>query len=730
MEYFAHSRNAQGDRQTLHTHLLQVSERAAQFAEPLGVPDLAKQAGWLHDIGKFHPDFQRYLLAVERDPSLSGHGPGHKGAGAVQATRLHLDVLAFLIAGHHGGLPGWGNLRTWIREQAALAEVQEAIRLAIDALPSIRSFSGVLPTHLSTPYEQETFIRLLFSALVDADFLDTEEHFLPLHTQLRQSIGQERLSWESVWYLFEHYHQQGSQNMTSLSTMNRLRAEIFHHCCQAASWPPGLFRLTVPTGGGKTRSSLAFALLHARQYAMQRIIYAIPYLSITEQTAGVFRSIFSEYPIVLEHHSGVSLPDDLHSATPQQRWNRLTAENWDAPLIVTTTVQLFESLFARTPGKCRKLHNLVGSVIILDEAQMLPTHLLDPVVEVLQQLVTHYHTTVVLCTATQPALDDRLGFPGLRHIREMIPEPSRFFTTLSRVQYRWPRPGEQWTWDEVANVVRHTEQVLVIVNTRADALALIRILSDIEVLHLSTSLCGAHRRVVLQDVRARLQARVPCRLIATQLVEAGVDVDFPVVLRALGPLDNIIQAAGRCNREGLLEAGTMIIFDPKDGTLPPGSYRVGTSITRGLLAEGPLDTSDLTLARRYFERYYRSVNRDEPDVQVARRVLDYPETALRFRMINEDTVPVVVPYQHPDHSTVCANLLSALQQQQGSPRDVLRRLQPYIVNVPARHLMKLSDPTHAEEVIPGLYVWYGSYSTLLGLDLTPYMQPGARDGEA
>jgi CRISPR-associated endonuclease/helicase Cas3 len=713
VEVFAHSLNAARQRHLLSEHLHQVAELAACFAQPLGASEPAHLAGLLHDIGKIHSSFQRYLLAVEQNPALKGQGPGHKGAGAVQASALGLDFLAFLIAGHHGGLPSLGDLRIWIREQAARIDVQEAIHQAAAAFPSITSFSGTLPTHLHTPYEHELFIRLLFSALVDADFLDTEHHFIPSRSSIRQSSSLRANMWEHLWNQFELDLQQQPGSHTS--RLNRRRHEVLQYCCQAATQKPGFFRLTVPTGGGKTRSSLAFALLHAREHSLQRIIYAIPYLSITEQTADVFRSIFPDPNVVLEHHSGIATPDDPHAVTPEQQWNRLAAENWDAPLIVTTTVQLFESLLAHTPSSCRKLHNLVGSVIILDEAQMLPTHLLDTILEVLTQLVTHYHTTVVLCTATQPALDDRAGFPGLRDVREIIPSPEQFFTALSRVQYHWPQPGERWSWEDVAHRVRQAEQVLVIVNTRADAVTLLQLLSDIDVCHLSTSLCGAHRRVVLQDVRTRLKAGSPCRLIATQLIEAGVDVDFPLVLRALGPLDSIVQAAGRCNREGRLQQGTVIIFEPKEGSLPPGPYRIGTATTKGFLAEGPLDSTDLSLYRRYFERYYRRVNRDEPQVQAVRRLLDYPAIASRFRMIQEETFPVVVPYQHPEKPTEQADLLCELQQRQSSPREILRRLQPYMVNVRAHHLTRLCDLKLVEEILPGLMVWQGTYDDLYGL---------------
>ena len=438
-------------------------------------------------------------------------------------------------------------------------------------------------------------------------------------------------------------------------------------------------------------------------------------MSITEQTADVFRTIFPGDGIVLEHHSGIAVPDDPRNPTSQQVWNWLASENWDAPVVVTTTVQLFESLLANTPSACRKLHNVAGSVVILDEAQMLPTHVLDTILDVLQQMVTHYGTTVVLCTATQPALDRHVGFPGLLGVREIIADPASLFTALARVQYQWPAPGERWTWQQVAERARQAEQALVIVNTRADAVKVLQVMEDPVALHLSTSMCGAHRRIVLQEVRRRLKAGEPCRLVSTQLIEAGVDVDFPLVLRAIGPFDSIAQAAGRCNREGSPLLGTVIVFDPVDGSLPPGPYRTGTGITRMLLKEGIVDSADLTVYQRYFEQYYRSINRDEPQVQEVRRSLDYPEVARRFRMIQQEMTPVVVPYQHPEKPTQFADLLQAFQLQQGQTRDLMRQLQPYMVSVRANDLEKALAQRRVEEIMPGVYRWLEPYHPVFGL---------------
>ncbi|HLW00259.1 MAG TPA: CRISPR-associated helicase Cas3' [Ktedonobacterales bacterium] len=719
MTAFAHSKNASGQRQILIDHLRQVAEQATQFAAPLGAAELAFIAGILHDIGKFHPDFQHYLLAAEANPTQRHHGPDHKGGGAVLATSMQLDSLAFLVAGHHGGLPAWSELTVWLRERAANPAVQQAIQLAQGAMVELQTRSAPhLPEHLKQALEAELFVRLLFSALVDADFLDTEQHFQGHQAALRSAAP----NLTTLWEAFSASQQQLSGQRAD--RVNTIRHEVYLHCQEAATLPPGFFRLTVPTGGGKTRSSLAFALLHALKYGLRRVIYAIPYTSIIEQTVDVFRDIFPDEKAVLEHHSALALKEPASTPSLAEQWARLAAENWDAPLIVTTTIQFFESLLACTPSACRKLHNIAQSVIILDEVQMLPTHVLEPILDVLRQLVSRYGVTVVLCTATQPALDHHAAFSALEHIREIIPQPERLFAELKRVEYHWPQQGECWTWEQVAQAIQASQQALTIVNTRADALALVDALgSDPAVLHLSTRMCGAHRRAVLQKVRQRLNDEKPCWLVSTQLIEAGVDVDFPLVLRAMGPLDRIAQAAGRCNREGRRPSGEVIVFAPAAGRLPAGPYRTATEVTQGLLRGGTLDLHDPALYEAYFARYYRQVDRDEPHIQEARRRLDYPAVAERFHLIGDDTTSVIVHYDAPDSPGAVAHLLHTLQSQPAHARECLRRLQPYIVGLRPHELTQAQKRGLATEVIPGLWEWCGNYDHLRGIMLDSAYEP-------
>jgi CRISPR-associated endonuclease/helicase Cas3 len=448
------------------------------------------------------------------------------------------------------------------------------------------------------------------------------------------------------------------------------------------------------------------------------VIVALPYTSIIDQTAQVYRDILGTEN-VLEHHSAV-MPSEGEEDCLQQQWARLAAENWDAPIIVTTTVQLFESLMAHKPSACRKLHNLAQSIVILDEVQTLPTHLLAPMLEVLQQLVDYYGVTLVLSTATQPALIDS-GSPYLRglhgEIREIVPDAAHYFQALKRVTYE--RPQEPWSWERVAREMAAAPQCLAVVNTKGDAMALLDALGDTEALHLSTLLCMAHRRHIIQEIKDRLSAGRPCRMVATQVVEAGVDLDFPVVLRALGPLDRIIQAAGRCNREGRLapEQARVIIFRPQAGNMPAGDYRTGADLAASLLRRDELDLHSPAIYESYFQQLYQAVDTDRHNINDLRARLNFPEVAALFRMIEDDTVPLVVRW--PRQGSPVDELLARLQTKRrtgwGEARLLLRRLQPYLVNVRRRVLAQYQQQGLVLELPLGLWEWLGHYHETRGL---------------
>jgi CRISPR-associated endonuclease/helicase Cas3 len=435
---------------------------------------------------------------------------------------------------------------------------------------------------------------------------------------------------------------------------------------------------------------------------MDRVIYAVPFLTITDQVAGVARSIFGA-DNVLEHHSGIL------TAEPSFR-NRLATQNWDAPLVVTTTVQLLESLLSNRPSRCRKLHNITRSVIVLDEVQALPVRLLKPTVSVLGELVERYGCTVVLSTATQPALDGQSRHhEGFRSIGDIVP-PERareHFKRLRRVRYEVHPSG--WTWERAAEELASEGRAMAVVNTRADALTLYEAVGG-DALHLSTSMCQAHRLVVLQDVRQRLSSVASCLLISTQLVEAGVDLDFDTVFRAYGPLDSIVQAAGRCNREGKLTEGRVVVFQPAEGTMPPGEYRTGSYMAANILRRDA-DLHDPGIFREYFQRLYQAVSTDAEGIQPLRLQFDYPEVAQRFRLVEDGQQDVIVEYD-----ARARTLVDRIRFEGELQRGDFRRLQPYVVGLYPTDFERADGSR--EEIAEGVWAWTGDYDNKTGLLLS------------
>ncbi len=716
--YYAHTSGATGDWQLLSDHLYAVAEKAREFAEPFSSGDLAYWAGLLHDLGKFNPDFQTYLKAAEkaRKENLVGptRGPDHSSAGMVVARTAYSQdypqlgqtaqgaELAWSIASHHAGLADLASLEERLVRKSRDTAVSQAIQIAVQIMPELSDLLRAQPRlpDFSNNRSREFFIRMLLSSLVDADHLDTEAWLNPEKHAHRERI----LS--SISDLLETVlENQGKLIASAKDTyINQARREIYYAALKKSAEHTGFFRLSVPTGGGKTRTVLAFALQHAKEHNLRQVVFAIPYTSIIEQTADEFRKILGPEN-VLEHHSALAAKDDEQDPN---NWTRLATDNWDAPIIVTTTVQLFESLFSNRPGKVRKLHNLARSVIVLDEAQTLPIPLLNPILDALSELVQpRYGASVVLCTATQPALDESLGFPALADVREIAPEPQRYFHSLSRVSYEI-HLDERWSWEDVAEQMWEGEQALCIVNTKAQARSLFAVLDDPDALHLSTNMCPAHRLTTLRKIRELLNEEKPCRVVSTQLVEAGVDLDFPLVLRALGPLDSIVQAAGRCNREGKLDKqGRVIVFKPEDHTLPRGVYKSAAGLAETLLNQNA-DLEAIETFQRYFRTLYQTlVNRDAHDIQTRRQRFDYPKVAEEFKMIPSDTVPVVIRDYEP--SKVAAILA------RGISRLSMRDLQPYLVNVYQDKLNQLGQDGLVQLITPGLWEWMGTYHPKLGM---------------
>ena len=702
-------------------HLRAVAAATARSAAKFDAAAIGYWAGILHDIGKFGEDFQRYLFACHAadrgrgTPPRAGSAP-HAIHGAVVARSAYSGrypllgdtaqggELAWPILNHHGGLQDLSRFEGRLVEGTNDPMVRRVIPEALKHLPELRDLAAQIPDvpEFESTHNREFFIRMLLSALVDADHCDTEAWRDPDKHAARGS------DFAEVTALAEtmRQNQQALTRNSKPTHVNVARQDICDAVLAQANNPTGFFKLTVPTGGGKTRTALSFALEHATSHKLERVVVAIPYTSIIEQSAAEYRKILGA-EVVLEHHSAVHPNDDEADVL---NWQKLAAENWNVPVVVTTTVQLFESLFANRTSKLRKLHNLARAVIVLDEVQTLPVRLLNPILDVLSELTTpRYGSSVVLCTATQPALNEDLGFPRLAGVRELAPDPEHYFKSLTRVEYD-VRVDEPWSWQDVADTMRGAEQVLCVVNLKRHARELFEILDDPQALHLSTTMCPEHRRNVLAQVRERLSQSEPCRVVATQLVEAGVDVDFPFVLRSLGPLDSIVQAAGRCNREGNLERGRVIVFKPQDHKLPPGFYETATREAEGLLANG-VDLNAAGVFDDYFRNLYLYLaERDAEGIQQLRGRFDYPTVAERFRMIDDDTEPVIVRKWAPDK----VDALIA----RGINRFTLRALQPYIVTVLKAHTQRLEQLGFIARPSPtaeGIWLWLGDYDESFGI---------------
>lgn len=572
-------------------------------------------------------------------------------------------------------------------------EMHECVPNAVHAAAIFPERLPFTPDQSRFGFQLSFFTRMIFSCLVDADFLDTEKFMETGRAGCRQG-------WASLPELSKRFFPKLEAMSEKArrecdSDVNRVRREVLRQCLQAAEFAPGLFSLTVPTGGSKTLSSLAFGLRHAERHGKRRLVYVIPYMSIIEQNAEVFRRFLDPDGLgdaVLEHHSAFDfekLRDDVNEDVTAAR-SKLAAENWDAPVIATTAVQFFESLFAARTSKCRKLHNISGSVVILDEAQMLPRDLLLPSLEALKELALNYGATIVLCTATQPALENRDGFPGFESgaVREMVHDPAGLHCDLKRVHVE--RAGTLLDVELVERLALEA-QALCIVNTRGHARRLFEILksraSQEGLFHLSANMCPEHRSRKIADIRAALDDGRTCRVVSTQLVEAGVDLDFPVVYRAAAGIDSIAQAAGRCDREGRLTArlgypgGRVLVFDPETG-LPPGHFRLAAD--KG--AEVMSHHSD-PLSPEAVEHYFRllfwqaGADLDRENIlallsETAKRG-DFPfrEVAERFRIIKDGQQTVIVP-QNEEASRLADSL--AFAEHAGG---ILRRLQRHTVQV-------------------------------------------------
>ncbi len=692
MKFYAHTVENKNpdDWQSLEDHLHNVGELAAKFAGIFNASDWGRIIGLMHDVGKYRLEFQDKLI------KQSARRVDHKGVGtklAYEKLQNPGKLISYCIAGHHGGLPNGGYSST--SGGATLKDlIEQAVHLPDEGQHILSNIDiPELPFQPREAFQLTFFVRMLFSALVDADFLDTEAFLDPQKAKYRRpgpslEVLQEKLDAKLA-------------SFTAESRINHLRAEILDHSIKQANLDPGLFTLTVPTGGGKTVISMAFALKHAHKHGLRRIVFVIPYTSIIEQNAKVFRDIFP-LDTVIEHHSNFDqrIIDESKDQFGSGLRHRLACENWDSPVVVTTNVQFFESLYAAKPSRCRKLHNLAGSVIILDEAQMLPVEYLRPCLKALDELARNYKASIVLCTATQPALNKRDDFKyGLEGIREIAPDPKRLHKEFLRTRLE---DAGVLSLEDVADYVNDRNQVLCIVNTRARASRLFDLIRDESgAKHLSALMCPAHRTRVLGEVKQDLKMKVPCRLISTQLIEAGVDISFPEVIREYSGLDSIVQAAGRCNREGESAGlGKVSVFMPKEGLAPAFKQKAGNAgNTLRHYADDPFspEAVEYYFSETYWlKQEFLDEKRILDEFDIPRPNWAFRDVAERFRIIDHKMIPVIIPFD--DQAEELIQSLRFVEIRGG----ILRSLQQYTVQVYKHQFDKL-DSSGVLELIDGSY---------------------------
>lgn len=691
-KYLAHSPTEEHpEGQALKDHLESVSALTAAFSKAFDEEN-GRLCGLYHDIGKYSEAFQRRLGGSKEQVD-------HSSAGALVMFGKQKPQVSMCIAGHHAGLADVGT-----RNDLSDTYMARINRARSGDLEDCSAWKNELPTDIPTGYtprqgiENYFYTKMLFSALTDADWLDTEAYYQnrpvtitePDLRHLRDRIN----AFIAPWW-------------DATSEINRRRCRILKAAIEHGEDNPGLFTMTVPTGGGKTVSSMAFALHHAVRHEKKRIIYVIPYCSILEQTQGVFESIFGKEPITA-HYSGA----EYEHPENKEDQRAFSAENWEAPVILTTAVQFFESLFSNRPGKNRKLHNIAESVIVFDEAQMLPVPFLRPCLAGICELVKSYGCSAVLCTATQPALDPLLqeflpGFPAT----ELCPEPEKMYQDFRRVSFvdDGALPDE-----ELVQQLRQRRQVLCVVNSRRQAQALYHALEAEEgSFHLSTMMIPADRKRVLQIIRQRLRNGEPCRVISTSLIEAGVDVDFPEVYRALAGLDSVIQAGGRCNREGRRrpEESKVHVFRTK--AKAPGMLEQNISAAARTIRQFS-DIGSPEAIQSYFQFLLYSLKDikqlDEKGIIPCAEQMKFKTVSERFHIIDGAGYTVYVPLGE-------GVALAEKLQQNGPNRALLRQLGQYAVSVYRQYFEELCRTGALEQISEnaGILQNTGLYSSETGL---------------
>ena len=696
---------------TMEEHSSSVASLSSEYAKEFGMPSSGYLLGIVHDLGKHDPKFQSYLIdsfnwieGQDKPKSVP-----HKHTGALFVSNIESRVnfaLSLPILGHHNQIPAKKNIDDELdktNDSILNFCINDAKYLNYNDEEVIDELNNLIDQYKKDPFVIETKIRLLHSSLVDADSQDTSNHFSPDFKYHANSTD--------INTLLQTFSSNHNALLNENTDLNKLRKEVYLDCIKAAIDIPGFYMLPGPTGIGKTRSYLGWALNHAVHNDKKRIISILPFTSIIDQTSSEYQKIFNKFPkAVLEHHSAV-MDNSSKIATPFFR--KRAAENWDAPIVITTTVQFFESLFGNTPSSSRKLHNIVNSVIILDEVQNLPINLLKPILSILKTLVDHCGCSVLFCTATPPDYINKSW--GLSEIKTIINNVDEVFNKTKRVTYNYE--SEPYDVLSLAEELSNHNQALCIVNKRKTAQELINLLQDRvdsnNLYHMSTLMCPKHRSEILAEIHIKVKNNQPVILIATSCIECGVDLDFPIAYREIAPLASIIQAAGRCNRNGLrpVEQSIVTVFEIEGAKYNDGIFNYGINKTKYLLANNIEEIEKIDIIGKYYSDMFEdniSVL-DKYNIQESRKYFDYPDVANKFKMIESNTISIIVNYDSD-----CSNILIDIKNGIISGKEIFRKLSPYTVNVYERDIdmNNIDDKTY-----DGISLYIGYYNRIIGLPL-------------
>jgi len=707
MEYFAHTvaDKPQKEWHKLDDHLRKTAELAASFANSDSFANIFRVAGYLHDFGKYQSAFQKYLKEGGRRGSVP-----HASWGAAYSLMLKNQEVAFAIDGHHKGLPdkstAQADLAPFINGE--IQEFDEVVKAFHDDI-LIEDAQLKVSMPILAALEREMFIRYMFSSLTDADWLNTEYACSPHLSSKRES---KRLKYDE----FLNKIERTLQNKIQEGELNALRRKAREFALSRAHMSVGFYSMNLPTGMGKTLASMSWALKHAKQNNLERIIIVLPFINIIDQTASILKEIFGE-EYVLEHHSGIN--DDIgftEDELNQVNWNRLACENWDYPIIITTTVQFFESIFSNKPSKCRKIHNIAESVVIFDEVQALPKEVIIPTLTILRNMLSIMKTSFLFCTATLPAFEKRESFDGIESIIPLVDNPNELFQSTRRVEYISVNRYEPVDYPEIVDIaMKQRCSVLSVFNTKKAALEFYNhsaiVQSGRKLYHLSTGMCPSHRKRVIRAIRDDLREKKEILVSSTQLIEAGVDFDFPCVFREIAPLESIIQSAGRCNRENSLGGyGKVFLFRLLDAGMPDKQYRTAAGFTLDMIMEKPESLYEHSLYHEYYKQLVSLfIDGDARKINRSRENFDFKTVSDSYRIIDKATKGLFI-YNYNDESR---KIVNEIQRKQYLSRADLRNMQAYTVQVYENFIYKNKDSV--VETPHGVLIWYGGYDEDRGI---------------